>query len=397
MLNALLAIVRRTVPGQGAALPEELAQLLADAPADVVELARALATEHARVGLGWRSIERRYLARLADTWQQVVDDLGASDPRQGALARGLQIGSSAGGEVYFGLCWDEAGVHVAEIDFEEGQLTWHDTLQGFLEEIEVQEEERGVPPVVTELLAPTRPAPVAPPPAPAGIAPWQGGPLEHPFAAAFAHFQVTLQAFSTPPTPAGRRALVRRFLAGTPHRPAAIAVQDADGTTRAIEWPDTTDIPGLCVIPGAERVLLTAGFSGPLIEIDLVSGARTERLAKVGWSCGFVDGEHLVVHEDREARVYRYAETGALTRVASTPIEGFNLFVAHGRVYTVVGGAEGALQTLIFRAGALHEEAKTPIVPRPFALHAAAERDGRRLLAFVDTKGACTWFDVGPS
>ncbi len=396
MLNALIAIVRRTASPEP--LESELADLLADAPEDVVTLARLLAAEHTRVDLGWRSIEHRYLARLADTWQDVANDLGASDPREDSLTKGLQIGASAGGEVYFGLCWDEGGVHVAEIDFEEGTLSWYETVQSFVEMIEAAESERGVPPVIAELLAPGRPAPVAPPPKPAGIAPWKGPPLEHPFAAAFAHFDVKLQAFATPPTPAGRRALVRRFAAGTPHTPAAIAVLEADGTTRAIEWPETNDIPGLCVVPGVERVLVNTGFPGPLVEIDLVSGARTERLPKVGWSCGFVDGEHLVVHEERDARVYRYAATGALSRVASTPIEGFNLFVGHGRVYTVVGsGADAALQTLVLRDGALHEESRTPIAPRPFALHAAAERDGRRLLAFVDTKGACTWFDVGPS
>lgn len=394
MLKNLLDVVRAGATGGPRSLPAPIAAQTASAPADVRDLVDVIGTRDVRVSLGWRSIETRYLGSLADTWQQVADDTGESDPRQGDLASGVQIGASAGGEVYFGLCWGSGSVEVAEIDTEDGLIKWFATVDAFLQYMRDAETKRGqAAPEALAAMFPAASAAAAPPAPPAGVEVYAGIPPGHPFAQAHAHFKQEKNVIEVGPTPSGRTVLVRRFAAGNPFTPAALVVREADGTIRALPWTDTNDIYGLCLVPGQERVLVCSGAPGPLLDVDLDTGAQTTRLPNVRWSCGFVDDDHFVVHEDSEARAYAYA--GGASPVASAAVEGMNLFVGHGRVFTLPPGPTGLLQIHRFDGGALMDELRSPMEPRVFFLSATAVHDGRRLLCSVDWQGKATWFDVG--
>ncbi|MBX3131261.1 MAG: hypothetical protein KF718_31365 [Polyangiaceae bacterium] len=103
MLKNLVDVARARAAGAAGTLTPAMAAAAAAAPADVSELITLLGTRQVKVDLGWRRVESRYLRGLADTWQQVKDDTGESDPREGELASGVQIGMSAGGEIAFGV------------------------------------------------------------------------------------------------------------------------------------------------------------------------------------------------------------------------------------------------------------------------------------------------------
>ncbi|HUH05705.1 MAG TPA: hypothetical protein VML75_27110 [Kofleriaceae bacterium] len=141
MLNALLKIAQDAAAGDGNPLhADKVAPIVASAPGPIAQLATLMSTRNVRVDLGWRSIESRYLGSLADTLDLV--ELEEEDPRAGELAQSLQIGSSGGGEVYFGLCWSDNGVCMAEIDFDEGFLTWFDSVDAFFEHVRDRELDR---------------------------------------------------------------------------------------------------------------------------------------------------------------------------------------------------------------------------------------------------------------
>lgn len=384
MLKTLVDVARaRAVGGQGTLSPE-MAALASGAPPDVAALIELLGTRTVRVSMGWRAVESRHLARLADTWQQVKDDSGESDPREAELSSGVQIGASAGGEVVFGLCWGPRGVIVAELDLEDALIRWFDSWEVFLDYVREAETKRGQ--AVPEGLAALLPAaPAAAPPPPAGVPLYSGTPPPHPFADAYAHFGVDRQAYQAGPTPAGRMLFVKRG------NPPGVAIRDADGSVRTIAWSASNDIFGICIVPGRENALVCAGAPGALYDLDLATGQATQRLPSVRWSTGFVDDAHFVAHEDNEARVYAYAGGAP---VASTALTAMNLFAAHGRVFTCPGGV---LHVHAWSAGALTKELETPLEPRVFFFSAATVHDGRRLLAAVDTQGKVTWFDYGPA
>lgn len=131
MLEALVIAARDNAGGATQALSDDYATLLESAPPLVGELITLLGTRNVRLRLGWRSIESRYLGSLANTWELVEDP--ESEERADELSRGVQIGASAGGEVYFGLCWTGDSVSVVEIDFEEAFMTWYDSVAAFFE------------------------------------------------------------------------------------------------------------------------------------------------------------------------------------------------------------------------------------------------------------------------
>lgn len=389
MIERLIEVLKASAGQAEHDLEPEHAEAAEGAPPEVVALVRLMGTRQVAARLGWRSVESRYLGSLKSVWQMVVDDLGADDARAVELERSVQIGASAGGEVYFGLCWTARGLHVAEIDFEEGTLTWFEHVGAFFDGLVSDERERGgeVPRDLAAIvgLAPAEPD-VAPTPA---VSVWAGSAPPHPFQAAIEHFGVSKQIFAAGPTLAGRRVLVRHFTAGNPHTPASVVVCEADGATRALAWPDTGDVYGLALVPEQERALVCAGAPGPLLELDLVSGDRVELRRNVRWSAGFLDAEHLVVHEDQHLRVVARV-SGEV--VAEAPTQSFNLFVAHGRIYTIV---QGALVAHALRGGALVEEPSVPLPVKLFFLNSATVHEGRRLVGSVDSGGVVTWLDVG--
>ncbi len=395
MLKNLVDVVRARAGGAAGALTPAMAAAAAAAPADVAELITLLGTRQVKVNLGWRSVESRFLRGLADTWQQVKDDTGESDPREGELASGVQIGMSAGGEVAFGVCWGPRGVIAAEIDLEDAMIRWFASWDAFLEHMKHGETKRGqpVPEGLAAILPAGAPAPAAPAAPPATVQLFQGAPPPHPFAQAQAHFKLKEGLYEAGPTPRGRTVLVRRVGAGTRDTPASILVREADGSLRTLPWTDTQDVYGVCLVPGQEKVFVCTDAPGALLEVDLDSGAQTQRLASVGWACGFVDATHFVVHEDGEARVYAL---GGGAPVASAKIEGMNLFVGHGRVFSLPPGPTGVLQIHRWTGGALVDELQSPIEPTVFYLSAAVEHQGRKLIGSVDWDGTATWFDIGP-
>lgn len=86
-----------------------------------------------------------------------------------------------------------------------------------------------------------------------------------------------------------------------------------------------------------------------------------------------------------------------MAAVATAKIEGMNLFVGHGRVFTLPPGPTGVLQLHRWTGAALVDELRSPLEPRVFFLSAAVEHQGRRLLGSVDWQGKATWFDLGPA
>jgi hypothetical protein len=222
---------------------------------------------------------------------------------------------------------------------------------------------------------------------------WHGREPPHPHAYAQAHFQQAQGVLQAGPTPSGRSVLVRRFAAGHPYTPASIAVREPDGTVRALPWTDTEDIYGVCVVPGAELALVCIGAPGPLLELDLDTGDQEQRLAFVRWSCGFVDEDHVVVHEDGEARVYAYSV--GMAPVASVVVEGMNLFVGLRRVFTLPSGPRGTLQVHHWDGSSLVAEPRALLERRVFFWSAAALQSGRRLVGSVDFQGKVMWFDAG--
>jgi hypothetical protein len=141
MLNALLKIASESASGEAnPAYVDKVAPIVAAAPGPIAELATLMSTRSVRVDLGWRSVESRYVGSLADTLDLV--DLEEEEPRAGELGQSLQIGASAGGEVYFGLCWGDSGVSMVEIDFEEGFLTWFDSVDAFFDHVRATELDR---------------------------------------------------------------------------------------------------------------------------------------------------------------------------------------------------------------------------------------------------------------
>ncbi|MCC6216494.1 MAG: hypothetical protein IT376_16650 [Polyangiaceae bacterium] len=396
MLKHLVDVARARATGDVGTLSPAMAAAAAAAPADVADLITILGTRQVRLALGSRSIESRYLRGLAETWQQVKDDTGESDAREAELASGVQIGASAGGEVVFGVCWGSRGLITAEIDLEDAMIKWFASWDAFLDHVKEAETKRGqtVPEGLAAILPPAVAAPAAPAAQPAAVRLFQGTPPSHPFAQAQAHFKLEKGLLEAGPTPRGRVVLVRRFAAGSPYTPSAIEVREKDGSVRSLPWTDTHDVYGLCLVPGQEKAYVCAGAPGALVEIDLDTGAQTQRLANVRWTCGFVDDAHFAVHEDGEARVYAL---GGAAPIASAKVEGMNLFVGHGRVFTLPPGPTGVLQIHRWSAGALVDELRSPLEPRVFFLSAAVEYQGRRLLGSVDWQGQATWFDLGPA
>lgn len=386
MLKNLVDVVRARAGGAAGALTPAMAAAAAAAPADVAELITLLGTRQVKVNLGWRSVESRFLRGLADTWQQVKDDTGESDPREGELASGVQIGMSAGGEVAFGVCWGPRGVIAAEIDLEDAMIRWFASWDAFLEHMKQGETKRGqpVPEGLAAILPAAAPAPAAPAAPPSGVPLWAGTKPAHPFAEAYAHFGVDKQAYQAGPTPAGRMLFVKRG-------PLGMAIRDPDGSVRTVPWTASPDVFGICIVPGRENALVCAGAPGPLYDLDLATGQATQRLPSVRWSIGFVDDQHFVAHEDGEARVYPYAGGPP---IASTALTAMNQFVGLGRVFTC---PSGVLNVHAWSGGALTLELQTPLEPRVFFFSAGVVQDGRRLLCAVDVQGKATWFDYGPA
>lgn len=228
-----------------------------------------------------------------------------------------------------------------------------------------------------------------------GLRPFRGAKPPHPFALAEAHFPGR-RVIQGAPTAGGTVVAVQRVVAGAPPVPSRLAALRG-GEARALEWPEALDVTSVTPAPGRERVLVcTGGMSGDLYELDLDSGARRVVLQRAGWSCGFVDAEHLAVLAEGSVRVYRYAEGDLAEPVATARApEVNNVFVAHGRVF----GKTNDYQTNTFRVlrwsgDALEELGLHAVKPRLYTLHAAEARKGAALVGGVDPKGAPHWFSV---
>jgi hypothetical protein len=191
---------------------------------------------------------------------------------------------------------------------------------------------------------------------------------------------------------------VRRFAAGNPYTPAQLAVR-AGGSGTVLDWPDTTDIAAICPVPGHERVLLCSGVpAGPLVEIDLSSGARRELLPKIGWACGFVDAVHLVTFGDGHLRVYRWSEGALGEPVATTPAVAGNIFVGHGYVFAKTNDYQNpSFQIFRWNGTGLADAGIHPVHAKVFTLHTAAELNGEKLLGSVDFSNQVFWFAFDPA
>lgn len=405
---------------EGAATRNRARQVdLSSAPESVRALADAVATHDYNIQLGEFSMyavgdEGRSLTSLAATLETSCEngdiDLdalkatggpggGAFDPQQT-----LELGADGGGMSYFGVSWSGGKLAVVVVEFddptEDNILRCFATpaeLFAFLDHANRRSDRR-----FSHLDALKAAAGIAPPAESAAPAATSGflpvsGPLPaHPFARAFEHFAVQRMAFQAGPTPAGRFVLAQRFRAGTPPVEAQIAVVGPGGTEHALKWDVPRDVFGLCAVPGRERALLCTGTPGALVELDLQSGVEREILPRVGWSCGFVDDAHLAVLADKEVCIHPYRDGAPGEPVARMPIAGFNVFVGHGRVFFNTSQPVAGMNVAAWNGRELVHEGVFPVAANLFSLHAAVERDGQKLVCFVDTDGKAHWLAYAP-
>ena len=389
------------------------------APPCVRALANALLSHDYNVDLGELSMyaagDDGVVASLASTIETSCEGGGidldgvragggpggsAFDPEQT-----LQLGADGGGMSYFGVSWSGGTLAMLVVEYddptEENLLRFFATPAEFFAFVDHLNRRLKEP--APHLDALKRAAGVAPPEPEAapsaastsGFQPLAGGAPAHPFARAIEHLGVSRMVFQAGPTPAGRFVLARRFTAGTPPIPASIVVVGSAGAESTLEWPVPRDVFGLCAVPGKERALLCTGAPGPLVELDLVSGAERELLPQVRWSCGFVDPDHLAVLAGTEVQIHRYVDGPLSAPVAVASIDGFNAFVGHGRVFHRTRDAQPSMRVLVWNGSQLAEEGIFPVDASVFTLHAAGQEGARKLVAFVDTAGKPSWFSYG--
>jgi hypothetical protein len=388
------------------------------APPTVRALAEALATHDYNVDLGELSMysvgDDGHVSSLASTIQTSCEEggidlawlLSEGGPGGGAFdpEQTMQLGADGGGMSYFGVSWSGGIVAMVVVEFddptEDNVVRFFTTPADFFAFVDHLNRREDEPlPVVDALKAAagiaTPKREVAPDAQPSsGLTPLTGKMPAHPFALAMEHFGVKRMVFQAGPTPAGRRVLVRRFAAGAPPTPAAIVVFGSAGAEHTLEWQVPRDVFGVCAVPGQERALLCTGTPGPLIELDLETGAERQLLPAVGWSCGFVDPEHLAVLSGGEARVYRYSDGALGEPVAALPVAGFNVFVGHGRVFHRTREAPASLRVIAWNGRELVEEGVFAVDSKLFSLHAAIEQQGQKLVGFVSTDGKASWFVI---
>jgi hypothetical protein len=325
---------------------------------------------------------------------------GPFDPHQT-----LELGADGGGMSYFGVSW--SGGKLAMVVVEVEDPTEDNVLRFFTTPAELfaflDHANRHNDAPVPHLAALKAAAGMAPPETSSatqavasGLVPLAGAPPAHPFARALEHFAAKRMVFQAGPTPAGRFVLAQRFRAGTPPGEAQIAVVGPGGTEHALEWDVPRDVFGLCAVPGRERALLCTGTPGALLELDLESGVLREILPRVGWSCGFVDDAHLAVLTDKEVRIHPYRDGAPGEPVAILPIAGFNVFVGHGRVFFKTSQPVAGMNVVAWNGRELVQEGVFPVDGKVFSLHAAIERDGQKLVCFVDTDGKAHWLAFTP-
>lgn len=224
------------------------------------------------------------------------------------------------------------------------------------------------------------------------LRPWRGAKPPHPFAEAQAHFPGR-RVVQSAPTQGGQVVAVQRVIAGAPPVPARLAALRG-GEARELPWPETLDVTAAVPLPVGERVLCcTGGMAGPLVELDLDTGARRTLLERAGWSCGFVDPAHLAVLAEGTLRVYRHGdELGAPVAELRAP-ELNNLFVAHGCAFGKTNDySRTTFRALRWRGEALEDLGLHTVKPKLFALHAAAASRGAALVGGVDAQGVAHWF-----
>ncbi len=421
LVKALTQLVTRPgFKGKRPAKPRDVRVDLTQAPAPVKALAEALSTRYYNVDLGEFSMfdndDDGSVESLASVIEMACKEgeidmkevlaTGAADGSAFDPAQSLLLCSDGGGMSQLGVTWsgDEVGFVVVESDdpTEYNLLTHFTSPAELLQFLDKKNGEQDEP--LGDVNALRRAAGLAPvkakkppqPPKRAGLRTHKGKAPAHPHSLAQAHFKDRRLVLQAGPSPAGRHVLVRRFRAGKPPALNTVAVVGPKGTERTIEWPAPREAYGVCLVPGKERALLCAGVPGPLVELDLESGSERELLPAVRWSCGFVDEQHLAVLADGEVRVYRYDDGELGEPVAAVANDGFNIFVGHGRVFCKTRDMSVvSFRVLAWDGEKLSEEGVVPADSKLFALDAAAEHDGQRLVASIDTKGDAKWMTYG--
>ncbi len=409
LIEILTALLRRDTrkPAQPRALKVELA----GAPPCVTALAEALASSQYSVDLGefHLSTTSGPVVTLATALEMAeeagFDDLAghlASAGPGGApfeVASTLALCPDGGGMSELGVVWSGGAVHLVIVEMEDptpdNLIALLSTPEAFFERLD--RSNRGRKGKDLELLRAKLGLAVAEPAPPvSALRVWDGAPPPHPFAEARAQFPQG-SVLQSPASPSGQVVVARRVSHGPPPLPLQLAVR-TQGTSRDLEGPGSNDVYALCSVPGRERVLVCCGIPGPLVEIDLASGARRELLPRVGWSCGFLDAEHLVVFADNKAlEVYRWSDAALEAPVARVPVDINNIFVAHGLVFAKTKDYQTpSFQLLRWNGAGLDDLGVHPVELKGFALHGASEQAGHKLVAAVDTKFNVSWFAVTP-
>ncbi len=413
LIEGLIGLIKRGGPSGGETV--EVRVHTGEAPPCVRALVDAMASCTYSVDLGEFQVDPPHLIHSLASSIEVAQDGAGLDDLDGYLgSRGpggapfdpastLELAADGGGMSALGIGWSNGRAFLALVEIddptEDNMVKVFATPAEFFAALDrINRDSPGADVEALRVaagLATAAPAATAATPAPV-LSAWTGPAPAHPFAEAQAHFAKRDMLLQAGPTPEGRLVLARRRMF-TPPCSTQVVARTAAGATTELSWEGTADVASVSVVPGRERAVLCAGSSGPLVEIDLVSGARRELLASVGWSCGFVDADHLAVLDGQTVRVYRYGDGDLGEPVASAPAAVVNIFVGHGCVFgksREVGVF--SFQILRWTGGALVDTGSHAVDAKPFAFHAASAHGGTLLLGAVDTKGVVSWFAYSP-
>lgn len=228
-----------------------------------------------------------------------------------------------------------------------------------------------------------------------GIQTWKGAKPAHPWARALEHFGKDARVRQSEASASGKVAVAKKFKPGNPYEGSAVEVLSADGSSRAVEWTDTIDIFGMCVVPGHERVLICTGMPGPVLELDLESLATREIHPSAKWSCGFVTPDHLALLVGDEVHVFLYGSGPLGEPVAKATAAGMNIAVAHGRVLSRTKDySTTKFQMLQWNGSALVEAGEHPLAEKVSSFEGSAVVDGQALLCAVGMKDLVHWYRV---
>ena len=302
--------------------------------------------------------------------------------------------------MYFGLHWSDADARFFDIDAEEGvPLKIYDTAQAFFEAV-LDEADDGPSDLLRAIFAAARkplsePVSPVPPSGPTIVATQDGAP---PSPWEPHHEALGPATRATRASAAGRRVLWHQALAYSGVA-AGVAIAD-DGGLLAVEI--TEEPYGVSMHPTMERALISTGVPGPLLELDLETATWTKLHDDVGWSCGFIDAEHVVTftkhfgpsgHPGR-LDLFRYTSGEALVSpIATIESGGNNAFVIAGRCY--VTGVDGRVAIYERDGDTLARVASCEVIDgRLFAVADVVEHDGATWMAARSGTDPIVWFRV---